>query len=76
MYRIYFDTNDMFGGRYELGLPGSLRDIEPIADKLRDGMHVIIYMTNELEMEAVVSFDVERNRWMAAPVEGTIKYYE
>ena len=43
MYRIYFDENaGDEHDRYDLGIPGSLRDIEPVADKLRDGMHVVL----------------------------------
>ncbi|TAJ35697.1 MAG: hypothetical protein EPO55_24855 [Reyranella sp.] len=51
-------------------------DIAPIADQLRDGMHVIIYMTDELEMEAILRFDAEWKAWTAMPVKGTIKYYD
>ena len=44
MFRIYFDENEGDeNDRFDLGIPGSLMDIEPIADKLTDGMHVILY---------------------------------
>lgn len=66
MHRIYFDTNDLApNGGYCLGVGGSLRD----------GLHVIIYMTGELEMEAVLEFDARWKRWTAHPIEGTTKIY-
>jgi len=77
VYRIWFDTNEGDGfGRYDLGLPGSRRDIAPIADKLNEGMRVIIYMGNELEMEATLEFDPKYDRWMAQPIKGTIKHLD
>ncbi|GEP57940.1 hypothetical protein RSO01_51060 [Reyranella soli] len=77
MLRIYFDTNDGTpDGRYGLWVKGSLDDIAPIADQLRDGMRVIIYMTGELEMEAVLEFDKQWNAWTAWPVPGTTNYYD
>lgn len=58
MYRIYFDGNAGDGrDRYDLGLPGSLADIEPLADHLADGMHVILYDDEEPEVEAVLEFE-------------------
>lgn len=75
MYRIYFDTNEGDEhGHYDLGIPGALKDIEPIADKLSDGLHVTIYMGDELEMEAALAFDARNRRWMARPIEGTLRY--
>jgi hypothetical protein len=77
MHRIFFDTNE---GNYEhgywLALPGSLKDIAPIADQLHNGLRVTIYMTNELEMEATLQFDEQYGYWIARPIEGTTKYYD
>lgn len=73
LYRIYFDANNWDGERYGLGLVDSLRDIEPIADKLTEGMTVIIYMPDELEMQATLEFDAQRKNWWARPVEGTTR---
>jgi hypothetical protein len=39
-------------------------------------MRVIIYMTGELEMEAVLAFMPEHAAWIARPVPGTTKYLE
>lgn len=77
MHRIYFDTNDgaMEGG-YPLNCIGSLRDIEPIADKLAAGMRVIIYMGSELEMEAILEFDHKYRIWIGRPLPGTLKYLD
>ncbi len=74
MYRIYFDENaGDERGRFDLGIPGALRDIEPIASQLSDGMHVILYDSEELEVEAVLEFDQEYRCWMADPLWDTLK---
>ena len=66
MHRIYFDENARDErGRYDLGLPGSLQDIGPIAAQLTNGMRVILYDTEELEIEAVLEYDENYKRWMA-----------
>ena len=76
MHRIYFDTNTgPDNERYGLWVAGSLHDLAPIADQLHDGLHVIIYMTGELEMEAVLEFDAGWDGWAARPVPGTTRYY-
>ena len=77
LLRIYFDTNDSDQlGRYDLGPTGSLSDIAPIADQLSEGMRVVIYMSGELEMEATLEFDALSGRWMARPIDGTLKYLD
>lgn len=77
LHRIYFDTNEQVGDDcYDLGIPGSRADIEPIADQLRDGMRVVIYMGNELELEAILRFDSEHNHWTATGIRGTLKYLD
>jgi hypothetical protein len=38
MFRIYFDENEGDEqDRYDLSIPGSLADIEPVADQLAEG---------------------------------------
>jgi hypothetical protein len=74
---IYFNTNEGDqAGRYDLGLPGSLEDIAAMDPGPKEGMRVIIYMSEELEMEAFLEFDVQHDRWMAIPIEGTLKYLD
>jgi hypothetical protein len=76
MHRIYFDTNEgPDSRRYALWLRQSLEDMAAISDELHDGLHVIIYMTDELEMEAILEFDNTHGAWMAKPIKGTEKYY-
>jgi hypothetical protein len=74
-FRIYFDSNsgDKLG-RYDLGIPGSLKDIEPIQAQLRVGLHVILYQPGELEVEAVLDYSQEHRRWMASPIWSTLKH--
>jgi hypothetical protein len=47
----------------------------PIAGQLKDGLRVIIYMTDELEMDATLEFDQSQDAWMARPIAGTTKLY-
>ncbi len=75
--RVMFDTNDgteTVG--YWLGFDQSKRDLSAIGANLADGLHVIIYMPGELEMEAILSFDRSQDVWLAHPVAGTIKYLD
>ena len=76
MYRIYFDSNNGVDGGYSLSCFGSLQDIAPIEAKLREGMHVTLYMTGEMELEAVLEFDRARGRWIGRPVAGTLRYLD
>ncbi len=77
MHRIYFDTNDQPDQeRFGLWVLGSLADIAPIAGQLRDGLRVVIYMTGEMEMEAVLEFDPAWNAWTARPDWKTVKYLD
>jgi hypothetical protein len=74
MYRIYFDENEGDErGRFDLGIPGASRDIEPIASELTEGTHVILYDKDELEVEAVLEFDQKYQCWMASPLWNTLK---
>jgi hypothetical protein len=76
MHRIYFDTNEgTYSDGYALCLRKSLEDLALIASELRDGLHVIIYMTDELEMEAILEFDRTHGVWMAKPIRGTEEHY-
>ncbi len=71
MHRIYFDENAGDDrDRYDLGIPGSLADI---AGELSDGLHVILYDEQELEVEAVLEFEPRYNRWMARALWETLR---
>ncbi len=77
MHRVSFDTNE---GSHDIGywlhLPNSLLDIASIGNNIHDGLHVIIYMPDELEMEAVLKFDKEGGFWKAIPIPDTIKHLD
>jgi hypothetical protein len=77
MYRIYFDSNNSSPHHdgYPLSLPAAKEDLARIPGGPRQGMRVVIYMTGELEMEAVLSFDPKWQVWMAVPIAGTTKIY-
>jgi len=75
LHRVYFDANE--GSRsdgYFLHLPESRMDIAAIGNTLRDGLRVIIYTTGGLEIEALLEYAPEDDRWVALPVHGTIKH--
>ena len=76
MHRVYFDTNEGCVDRdgYGLWLNASREDLARIPGGPREGMRVVIYMTDELEMEADLAFDSDRNVWTALPIPGTTKY--
>jgi len=77
MYRIYFDGNEGDNdGRYDLGIPGSPRDIEPLADQLTNGLHVILYDNEELEVEAILEFEPKYSVWMARPLWDTLVRFD
>ena len=55
MHRIYFDTNEGVEGGYGHWLKASKEVMGRISNGPQDGMRFIIYMTGELEMEAVLA---------------------
>jgi hypothetical protein len=75
--RIFFDTNEgTHDHGYELSLPLSLAGLAAISDQLRDGLQVLIYMPDELEMRAILNFAVKQQVWIARPIEGSIRYLD
>ena len=75
--RVFFDTNaaGMTQG-YWLGFDQSRKDLEALGDALCDGLRVTIYMPDEVEMDATLSFDSTDSVWCAEPIEGTIVYLD
>ena len=78
MPRIYFDTNEGLPDRdgYGLWLDASREDLARIPGGPKTGMRVTIYMTGELEMEAVLAFESANKVWVARPIAGTTKYLQ
>jgi hypothetical protein len=55
--RIYFDTNerdDSGPNAYSLSIFGARKDIQRLGDSIRPGMRVLLYMADELEVEAIL----------------------
>lgn len=74
MHRIYFDSNEGDpAGRYDLGIPGSLRDIAALKTELNSGGRVLLYM-DDLEVEAVLDWDAALGQWWARPSWDTLRY--
>lgn len=72
--RIYFDSNAATeDGRYILSIAGSLKDIRSLGDSLRPGMRVLLYMTDELEVEATLELDGARQTWLGLPDDSTLR---
>jgi hypothetical protein len=77
MYHIYFDGNEGDDqDRFDLGIPGSLRDIEKLSGELTEGMHVILYDDEELEVEAVLEFNPKHKIWMGRPLWDTLRRFD
>ena len=75
--RIYFDTNDMAeSGAYSLNIAGSLEDIRQLGDSLRPGMRVLLYMTDELEVEASLEYDSQHHHWLGRADLSTLRHLQ
>ena len=72
MLRIYADFNCCDEqGRVRLNIPGSLADLKSHSEEIADGLRVILYMTDEFEVEGVLVFD---RIWLGIPDLDTIQY--
>lgn len=72
MIRIYTDFNSQDErGRVWLDTVGSLKDIEMHRGALSEGMRVVLYVPDEFEVEAVLTFD---QAWKGMPDLSTIRY--
>ena len=75
--RIYFDTNDMAeSGAYALNIGGSLEDIRRLGDSLLPGMRVLLYMTDELEVEATLEYDSQHHYWLGRADMSTLRHLQ
>lgn len=75
--RIYFDTNerDESGpSAYSLSISGAQEDIQRLGDSIRPGMRVLLYMTNELEVEATLEFNRQYKYWIGHADMNTLRY--
>lgn len=74
MIRIYADFNSKDEqGRVWLNTVGALEDIEQHRSELKEGLEVILYMTDEFEVRGTLTFD---KIWLGIPDWDTIHYYE
>ena len=74
MVRIYADFNNVDeDGRVWLNTAAALADIGAYQGSLTEGMRVILYMPNELEVEATLGFD---GVWNGLPDWGTLHYLD
>ena len=75
--RIYFDTNELDdSGAYSLSVFGAQKDIKRLGDSLHPGMRVLLYMTDELEVEATLEYDGVYKRWLGRADWSTIRYLQ
>lgn len=61
-------------GEYFLHFDQSIRDLAAMGDALRDGAKVILYMTDEYEVEGVLVRDGDI--WLGRPDYSTIRYLD
>jgi hypothetical protein len=75
MHRIYFDTNEgTHRHGYYLWLSESKNDLKVMGNDAKEGVKVVLYMPNELELEACLTYDNERDCWLGMPCETAVKY--
>ena len=73
--RIYSDFNNKDElHRVRLNLARSKTDMENSEEKIASGAHVLLYVEDEFEVEAVLDFDAKHNLWVASPIYSTIMY--
>lgn len=68
-FRVAFDTNagDAASG-YLLYFPDSVKDLEQMGDELRERAIVTLYMPDEVEVTAQLTFDHTLNCWRGVPL--------
>jgi hypothetical protein len=75
--RVFCDFNATISeDGYALWLPKSKDDLDALGADLREGLRVVIHQPGELEMQAVLAFDVQYNTWVGTAVEGTTRYLD
>jgi len=73
--KIYSDFNNKDElHRVRLNLARSKADIDNSEHKIASGVHVLLDVEGEFEVEAVLDFDAKHNSWVASPIYSTIKY--
>lgn len=74
MVRIYADFNSTDEqDRVRLSTAGSRKDIERHRSQLKEGLEVILYMTDEFEVQGTLTFD---QIWLGIPDWDTIHHYK
>lgn len=76
-HRVFVDFNE--GNEtvgFSLHLNQSKKDLEKMGSSLIEGARVIIYMPEELEMEAILTFNAAYDAWIALPIVGTETYFD
>jgi hypothetical protein len=75
MLRVYADFNCQDeDGKVRLDVAGSLTDLKGVATTIANGTRVILYVPNELEVEANLNFDSNREIWLATPDYATTRH--
>lgn len=68
--RVFFDTNSGNGAGYWMSFKQSVEDLAHIPH-LYEGMRVLLYMPEEVEVEAMLTGTSDRRTMVAVPIEGT-----
>jgi hypothetical protein len=75
--RIYFDANEQDdSGAYLLSISGAQDDIKRLGDSLHPRMRVLLYMANELEVEATLEYDSVYKRWLGRADWSTLRHLQ
>lgn len=74
MIRIYSDFNNRDEqGRVRLNTVGSLKDLDRHKHEVREGLRVVLYMSDEFEVSGTLVH--EGGIWCGIPAWETIRYY-
>ncbi len=75
--RIYFDTNEQDdSGAYLLSVFGAQEDIKRLGDSLHPGIRVLLYMTDELDVEATLEYDSVYDCWLGRADWRRVRYLQ
>jgi len=76
--RIYFEENDSGPEKdsYYLGTSQAQEDIKRLGDAARPGLRVLLYMGDELEVEATLDIERQFNIWLARADWLTVRHFK
>lgn len=76
-HAVFFDSNDSNGdGAFFLTTARSEKDLSGIGADLKDGLHVMLVMPDEFEVEGALCFNARLGCWLGQADLDTIRYLD